>query len=351
MMIFNSGRIGRKIALARKEKNLTQLELADYLGVRYQAVSNWERGQSMPDIEKLGDLAYILDLSLDDLLERPQAEAEITALQTAEKPIEEETLVQYAPIMKPKALATKLAETPVDLEHLKVLAPFLDSEVLSDLLKKGFPKSTSLKELVPFAPFLTEDQLQSWVNMNDLADVTLHFNEVVPLFPFLEEKTNDALFEKLHTTQKISPHELSALLPFVSSQLLGRLIGTDVLDFEWLQVAAPFLEQAQLTEIFKKAIATGNKKASKFLLPFVDEKALRTVGTSSELLTDRLPFLAEKDITELFYQEATDKTLEDKNLQAFLPFLPQEVLFNYVKRQFAQHPEVFFNELKIPFPF
>ena len=60
--------IGRRIAALRKAKNLTQAELAEQLSVSYQAVSNWERGESMPDIFKLPTLAAVLGTSVDALL-------------------------------------------------------------------------------------------------------------------------------------------------------------------------------------------------------------------------------------------------------------------------------------------
>lgn len=44
--MFSMERVGKKIAQLRKGKNMTQLELADLMGVSFQAVSNWERGVS-----------------------------------------------------------------------------------------------------------------------------------------------------------------------------------------------------------------------------------------------------------------------------------------------------------------
>ena len=67
--MFDMIGIGKRIAKYRKEKNMTQLELADKLGISYQAVSNWERGDSMPDISKLEDISQILDISIDELLD------------------------------------------------------------------------------------------------------------------------------------------------------------------------------------------------------------------------------------------------------------------------------------------
>ena len=47
---------------------MTQTDLADAMGVSYQAVSNWERGNSMPDISKIPDLCRILDLNFEEML-------------------------------------------------------------------------------------------------------------------------------------------------------------------------------------------------------------------------------------------------------------------------------------------
>ena len=45
--MIDMNRVGKCIKNARTNKNMTQLELADIVGVSYQAVSNWERGVSL----------------------------------------------------------------------------------------------------------------------------------------------------------------------------------------------------------------------------------------------------------------------------------------------------------------
>ena len=59
---------GELIAAARKEKNLTQKELAQQLHVSDRAVSKWERGAGFPDVGLLEPLAAALDLNVLDLL-------------------------------------------------------------------------------------------------------------------------------------------------------------------------------------------------------------------------------------------------------------------------------------------
>ena len=64
--------IGKRIASLRKEKGLTQEDLAAALGVSGQAVSKWENDQTCPDISLLPQLAKLLGISVDELLSGKQ---------------------------------------------------------------------------------------------------------------------------------------------------------------------------------------------------------------------------------------------------------------------------------------
>lgn len=65
---MNIEKIGGQIAALRKAKGLTQSELGDRIGVSFQAVSKWERGETLPDITLLPDLARILETTIDYIL-------------------------------------------------------------------------------------------------------------------------------------------------------------------------------------------------------------------------------------------------------------------------------------------
>lgn len=60
--------IGNRISKHRREKGMTQEELAEKLGVSSQAVSKWENDQSCPDISLLPTLCRIFGISTDELL-------------------------------------------------------------------------------------------------------------------------------------------------------------------------------------------------------------------------------------------------------------------------------------------
>ncbi len=61
-------KIGKFIAECRKLKNLTQMQLADRLGITDRAVSKWENGKGMPDSSLMLDLCHELEISVNELL-------------------------------------------------------------------------------------------------------------------------------------------------------------------------------------------------------------------------------------------------------------------------------------------
>lgn len=77
--------IGKRIALLRKEKGLTQEELATHMGVSPQAVSKWENDQTCPDISALPKLARLLGVTVDELLEGKQDLAPVRLLPPEER--------------------------------------------------------------------------------------------------------------------------------------------------------------------------------------------------------------------------------------------------------------------------
>lgn len=60
--------IGKQISLLRTDKGITQSELGERLGVSFQAVSKWERGETLPDVGILTELADVLETTVDNIL-------------------------------------------------------------------------------------------------------------------------------------------------------------------------------------------------------------------------------------------------------------------------------------------
>ena len=72
--------LGENIKRLRQERGLTQEVLAEFLGVTFQTVSNWERSESYPDITLLPELAGYFQVSMEQLLgvDKAETEKEIT---------------------------------------------------------------------------------------------------------------------------------------------------------------------------------------------------------------------------------------------------------------------------------
>lgn len=61
--------LGMMIASLRKENGMTQLELAEKMGVTDKAVSKWERDLSCPDVNTIPKLAEVFGISVDELMQ------------------------------------------------------------------------------------------------------------------------------------------------------------------------------------------------------------------------------------------------------------------------------------------
>ena len=69
-------RLGEKIRSLRKQNNLSQEVLAQFLGVSFQAVSKWENGTTMPDVTMIPAIASFFNVSTDELFDFNRVEQE-----------------------------------------------------------------------------------------------------------------------------------------------------------------------------------------------------------------------------------------------------------------------------------
>ena len=80
-------KIGKFISSKRREKNITQSELAEMLNITDRAISKWENGVCLPDASNMPDLCKILDISINDLFS-----GEVVDMEDNEKKLEENLL-------------------------------------------------------------------------------------------------------------------------------------------------------------------------------------------------------------------------------------------------------------------
>lgn len=188
--MFDMTEIGRRIATYRKEKGMTQMGLANQLGVSYQAVSNWERGESMPDISKLEDLSRELGASIDEILGNDKKSKAAEALSRGEIPEDiKEVLPELLPVMTPQQIDDSMqmvSEEEIDVPYLMALAPFADKETISVLALKMYGEQDPMV-LCGLAPFLKRGVLDKIIR--NCVKRPLSHVEQMALFPFLERET------------------------------------------------------------------------------------------------------------------------------------------------------------------
>ena len=81
---MNQIKIGKFIQLLRKDKNLTQVELANRIGVSDRAISKWENGRGLPDYEYISDLCDELGITFNEFIAGEKIESKDTEIKLEE---------------------------------------------------------------------------------------------------------------------------------------------------------------------------------------------------------------------------------------------------------------------------
>lgn len=254
--MFDMESIGQKISYLRKKQNMTQMELADRLNISFQAVSNWERGDSMPDISKLPELAKILEVSIDELLGHTSelleksTEGEVKEY-LQENEVTTEELEEVASMLKPDQVDEIFKHTkPGCLTELSGLAPFISQDVLDEMALK-LAKSDDFPYISSLAPFLSKEVIGKLVQIIDAEE---GFTALSGLFPFMPQNSLDKMAAEEFA--KTGTDNISAIAPFLSKAFLNKLakeiIEKDGIDA--LSPIIPFLDQEMLSDYIKKFI-------------------------------------------------------------------------------------------------
>ena len=191
--MFDINVISKRIKNARVQKNMTQMDLADAMGVSYQAVSNWERGNSLPDISKIEQLCKELDISFDVLLGSDSKES--VAVKKAINDVDSlstEEVSRIAPMIKPIDLKNtiKKDKANLDIDVLVNLAVFLDEEEITEMAKR-VDSISDISKLVGLAPF---------VNEKILCDLAMQYkgnwgDSLTGLAPFIDGQSIERILE------------------------------------------------------------------------------------------------------------------------------------------------------------
>lgn len=275
--MFDTMNVAQKIREARNARNMTQMALADEMGVSYQAVSNWERGNSMPDISKLEQLCTVLHITIYELLGSDEKQSDTVCRMLRDDQLPEvEDVVEIAPIVPAEKIVEAAKETTkkrqVNWDTIIRVAPFLDSESLDEILENFEPSDYG--RIVDLAPFVSRHTLEKLVCAGT---GKLDKNNICTLAPFLGKHTLEKLM--ICYDGAVDRDLLAGVAPFLSSSTLDKLVfqneGTINFDMEMVDHLAPFLSSATLDKLVERLIADGDPKAVSHLFPFLSRDMMR----------------------------------------------------------------------------
>lgn len=322
-------KIGAYISRLRKEQDMTQLELAEYCNVSHQAVSKWERGESLPDISIFPMLAERFNVTIDDLLHAGQEPKRTKTHQVG-------TIVKEMADNKPEHITQMMNEGQVDPEALLEAAPMLKSSSLHEVVKGMDAKRLNFEHLIGLAPFLSDKDLDLLVtDMLEGTEGGLPWKQLSSLAPFLSGRSLDLIVNRL-SKESISPNQLHGIAPFLEAEHLNQLVRcavTDKLDWNVVVSLAPHLEDDTLEWLVEQAMnQTLEPKLLVGLAPFLSEEHLDHIARHSvkdkldwNVVVSLAPFLEEETLGWLV-EQTVEGEIEANQIVSLAPFLEDEHL-------------------------
>ena len=157
---MNQEKIGKFIAKLRKQKKLTQEQLAEKLGITKNAVSKWERGLGLMDLSLLKPLSHILEVSVTEILngerftkEEIDSKSEETLIDTLDYSAKEikkkisHCSICLVRISKKISTMQKIEISEMRAKHKKIIPILVDGGKLPSSLSKIVPICTTADQL------------------------------------------------------------------------------------------------------------------------------------------------------------------------------------------------------------
>ncbi|MBR1585597.1 MAG: helix-turn-helix transcriptional regulator [Clostridia bacterium] len=323
--MIDNQQVGNTIAILRQRMGLSQQGLADLCSVTHQAVSKWENGQALPDMQTMLFLSKLFSVSMEDLLTGQVPAAE-------EKPREEKAPI--SPRQEPEASdapqetdaprEAEEAEGPTwDVHQIMALAPFASRETIDRLIQARLDRG---EEFVPgdilgLAPFASQAMVEKM--LCDAID-QLDMGMAMGLAPFVSASFLEEIADQLPRSV------LPALAPFLPAGKVDELLtskpdkkkrrmqidvhlklGKKRIDKHWGDGAPPQGERMMM-RIARKAVEDGNEE---WLEEYGEELSEEELKTICLLAADRDLWGALEHLTEHADSE-TLAALADKALAA-----------------------------------
>lgn len=219
--------VGKTIAMLRQNRGMTQQQLAAALNVSHQAVSKWENGAALPDIQTLMALTNFFGITVEQLLN-----GEVPSDRMSSKPLNLDEQLQnignFVGNIVDGIFHPKKKEAQVECEDEAVECDF---EVAQDVPAEDNEDHFDLQKLLQMAPFMSKEAV-------------------------------DALL--LEHTEGLTAADIARFAPYISRECLEKLIQNPETEITWetLQRIAPFLKR-EMVDKLAKAAAKGEQFVKK----------------------------------------------------------------------------------------
>ena len=224
--------VGKAIATLRQNRNMTQQQLAATLNVSHQAVSKWENGAALPDVQTLMDLTRLFGITMEQLL-------------SGEVP--QDRLNNRSPLEEPIQNIGSFFNNIVN----GIFTPAKKAEEEEAEEDDGAEPAVTDEAAEPEAAEAAEEAEQ---------EAPLDLEKLLQMAPFMSKQAVDAML--LEHKSQLTAGDIARFAPFVSRECLEKLIQNPETEITWetLQRVAPFLKR-EMVDRLAKAAAKGNQFA------------------------------------------------------------------------------------------
>lgn len=243
--VIDTRAVGAYISQLRRDSDLTQAEMASRLNVTHQAVSKWENGLALPDVQMLMDLASLFGVSIEQILsggsrtadgrrdsvQRGPSEAvrrmtqsmhqKPSFKQPSDEPLSAEPPSDSVPEQPDYPNAIEGEKVELNIELLSQLAPFMSRETLDRAFEKACVGEIDPCCLVGLAPFVSRDKLEKAVDL--IGEGKLSAEHLSGLAPFLGREALRRAVNKIRDGS-VNRNVLVSLAPFLDPDVVEALV-------------------------------------------------------------------------------------------------------------------------------
>ncbi|MBE5808108.1 MAG: helix-turn-helix transcriptional regulator [Clostridiales bacterium] len=236
--MIDNRQIGNTIARLRQSRNMTQQQLASALNVSHQAVSKWETGAALPDIETMLALTRLFGVTVEQLMNGEVPES-------------------------------RFEKEPAPANPFDTLGQFVGgvvNDIGSLFRSEPKPNKEAVEDGAEDAEIEDEKDIEEGAPANDGIDLA----ELLEMAPFMTKGAVAEMLEKV--TRPISAEEIAKFAPYLECDALEKLIRENCTEINWntLRRIAPFLKK-EMVDSFARIAAESEKRLNE--APAIDLNA------------------------------------------------------------------------------